>query len=315
MKYVRLYGSDHKRTEGQFAIAWNELQEGLPKGTEGSFLLGVSENKLLLDGIPLETGQAERSFAQLLTTAGLASIHFSNQVTKEEFAQLVKAFALGGSRAQDVVKEIKNTFGDSKTASIRINEVRFVAADPSTGEVSIAAQIAAQSLGPEFKQWLNDPQKLLQLIAAAEGAQSGGAPGGAPVGSVPNGPSSGTGEGTGGAPGGAWAGGVVPLQEEEVIQTIRLLTRFGEVGGDPSVDPESLQKELSAVDANTKVNLQQLLGSLAAQASVEQTDNTPLLMKAAEHMAIRFAMERFQKGDIKVNAVHQMLEHLSLIHI
>ena len=311
MKYVRLYGSDHKRTEGQFAIAWNELQEGLPKGTEGSFLLGVSENKLLLDGMPLETGQAERSFAQLLTTAGLASIHFSNQVTKEEFAQLVKAFALGGSRAQDVVKEIKNTFGDSKTASIRINEVRFVAADPSTGEVSIAAQIAAQSLGPEFKQWLNDPQKLLQLIAAAEGAQSGGAPGGAPVGSVPHVPSSGTGEGTGAAPGGAWVGGVVPLQEEEVIQTIRLLTRFGEVGGDPGSDTTALQKELTTVDANTKVNLQQLLGSLAAQASVEQTDNTPLLMKAAEHMAIRFALERFQKGEVKVNAVHQMMEHMS----
>jgi len=312
VKYVRLYGSDHKRTEGQFAIAWNELQEGLPKGTEGSFLLGVSENKLLLDGMPLETGQAERSFAQLLTTAGLASIHFSNQVTKDEFAQLVRAFAMGGSRAQDVVKEIKNTFGDSKTASIRINEVRFVAADPSTGEVSIAAQIAAQSLGPEFKQWLNDPQKLLQLIAAAEGAQSGGAPGGAPVGSVPNTHGGTAREGTGAATtGGTWAGGVVPLQEEEVIQTIRLLTRFGEVGGDPSVDQESLKKELSTVDANTKVNLQQLLGSLAAQTSVEQTDNTPLLMKAAEHMAIRFALERFQKGEVKVNAVHQMMEHMS----
>ena len=49
-----------------------------------------------------------------------------------------------------------------------------MAADPLTGDVSIAAQIAAQTLGPEFKQWLNDPQKLLQLIAAAEGANSGG---------------------------------------------------------------------------------------------------------------------------------------------
>src|SRR5229473_6595095 len=244
VKYVRLYGLEHKRTEGQFTVAWNELQEGLPKGPDGSFLLGVSENKLLLDGTPLETGQAERSFAQLLTTAGLASIHFCNQVTKEEFVQLVRAFALGGSRAQDVVKEIKNTFGDSKTASIRINEVRFVAADPSTGEISIAAQIAAQTLGPEFKQWLNDPQKLLQLIAAAEGAKSGGAPGGAPVGSVPNTHGGKAGEGTGAATtGGTWAGGVVPLQEEEVIQTIRLLTRFGEVGGDPSVDQESLRKE------------------------------------------------------------------------
>ena len=313
MKYVRLYGLDHKRTEGQFASTWKELQDGLPKGNEGSFLLGVSENKLLMDGIPLETGQAERSFAQLLTTAGLASIHFSNQITKDEFTQLVRAFALGGAKAQDVVKEIKNTFGDSKSASIRINEVRFVAADPSTGEVSMAAQIAAQTLGPEFKQWLNDPQKLLQLIAAAEGAKSGGVPGGAPVGSVPNpGPAvEGGAPATGGTGGGTWAGGTVPLQEEEVIQTIRLLTRFGEVGGDPSADTEALQKELTTVDANTKVNLQQLLGSLAAQTSIEQTDNTPLLMKAAEHMAIRFALERFQKGEVKVNAVHQMMEHMS----
>ncbi len=312
MKYVRLYGLDHKRTEGQFAVAWNELQEGLPKGTEGSFLLGVSENKLLLDGTPLETGQAERSFAQLLTTAGLASIHFSNHVTKDEFVQLVRAFALGGSRAQDVVKEIKNTFGDSKSASIRINEVRFVAADPSTGEISIAAQIAAQTLGPEFKQWLNDPQKLLQLIAAAEGAKSGApgdAPGNVPVGSVPN--VRGTAGEVNAAGGGTWAGGVVPLQEDEVIQTIRLLTRFGEVGGDASADTSQLQKALSTVDSNTRVNLQQLLGNLAAQATTEQADNTPLLMKAAEHMAIRFALERFQKGEVKVNAVHQMLEHMS----
>jgi hypothetical protein len=313
VKYVRLYGLDHKRTEGQFTVTWKELQEGLPQGPDGSFLLGVSENKLLLDGTPLETGQAERSFAQLLTTAGLASIHFSNHITKDEFVQLVRAFAIGGSRAQDVVKEIKNTFGDSKSASIRINEVRFVAADPSTGEISIAAQIAAQTLGPEFKQWLNDPQKLLQLIAAAEGAKSGApgdAPGSVPVGSVPNVRGPGGDSGTA-ATGGTWAGGVVPLQEEEVIQTIRLLTRFGEVGGDANADPTLLQKELSAVDANTKVNLQQLLGSLAAQASTEQADNTPLLMKAAEHMAIRFALERFQKGEVKVNAVHQMMEHMS----
>src|SRR4029078_1406157 len=111
------------------------------------------------------------------------------QVTKDEFIQLVRAFAMGGSRAQDVVKEIKSTFGDTKRASIRINEVRFVAADPATGEISVAAQIAAQTLGPEFKEWLNDPQKLLQLIAAAEGSKSGGGPaepGTVPVGLVPS---------------------------------------------------------------------------------------------------------------------------------
>ena len=312
MKYVRLYGFEHKRTESQFETAWNELQQAVPKAGEQGFLLGVSGNQLLLDGIPLESGQAEKSFAQLLTTAGLASINFSTQVTIEDFARLVRAFAVGGSKAQDVAKQIKETLGDGRGTTIKINEVKFVAADPATGEVTIAAQIAAQTLGPEFKRWLNDPQKLLQLIAAAEGAKGGGGgePGGAPIGTVPTVRIGGGGSGTGGAGGtGVWDGKTVPLQEEEVVQAIRLLTRFGEVSTNPNVGPEDLQKELGSADPNTRVNLQQLLESLASNV---QTDNdTPLLMKAAEHMAIRFALERYQKGEVKVNAVHQMLEHMS----
>jgi len=349
-----MYGYDHKRTEAQFETTWNELQSSLPSG---GFLLGVSDNKLLLDGIPLESGQAEKSFATLLTTAGLASLHFSKEVTEEDFVRLVRAFTIAGSKATDVAKQIKEALGGSKQGSIKINEVKFIAADPLTGDVSIAAQIAAQTLGPEFKQWLNDPQKLLQLIAAAEGASSGGGKPSdgtpmVPLGSVPNiplgkesgggsgsatggggwfgggagggtgtggGPSAGGAVAQGGKPGGvgtgaaaapAWTGAVVPLQEREVIQAIRLLTRFGQVQQDPSVKEEELQKEISATDPNTRLNLQQLLGSLAARASGEGED-TPLLMKAAEHMAIRFALERYQKGEVKVNAVHQMMEHMS----
>jgi len=353
-----MYGYDHKRTEAQFETTWNELQQGLPTTGDAGFLLGVSDNKLLLDGIPLEAGNAERSFATLLTTAGLASLHFSKDVTIEDFTRLVRAFTVGGSKATDVAKQIKDALGAGKqNSTIKINEVKFVAADPLTGDVSIAAQIAAQTLGPEFKQWLNDPQKLLQLIAAAEGANSGGSGQGAPgvpmvpLGSVPNfgggggGSSAGNGGagfggpggvGTGGGGGGfagpgggggvpttgggsggvatgvapAWTGGMVPLQEQEVIQAIRLLTRFGQVQLDPTVKEQDLQKELKETDPNTRLNLQQLLGSLAARATEEQED-TPLLMKAAEHMAIRFALERYQKGEVKVNAVHQMMEHMS----
>jgi hypothetical protein len=316
-----MYGPDHKRTEAQFETAWNELQQGLPTAGEGGFLLGVSDNKLLLDGVPLEAGQTERSFGQLLSTAGLASLHFSKEVTIEDFARLVRAFTVAGSKAQDVAKQIKEALNsESKNSTIKINEVKFVAADPLTGDISVAAQIAAQTLGPEFKQWLNDPQKLLQLIAAAEGANAGGGGqgggAGVPFGSVPTGPGhwvagAATPAGaaaTGTAP--AWEGGVVPLQEAEVVQAIRLLTRFGQVQGDPNASPEMLQKELTETDPNTRLNLQQLLGSLAAKATTEQQD-TPLLMKAAEHMAIRFALERYQKGDVKVNAVHQMMEHMS----
>src|SRR3954467_7457999 len=346
IKYARMYGYEHKRTAAQFETTWNELQNALPAGGEGGFLLGVSDNRLLLDGIPLESGQAEKSFATLLTTAGLASLHFSKDVTEEDFVRLVRAFTVAGSKAQDVSKQIKEALGAGRPGStIKINEVKFVAADPLTGDVSIAAQIAAQTLGPEFKAWLNDPQKLLQLIAAAEGAKSGSGESGSgvpmvPLGSVPNiaiGNGSGTpgtygsgvaGTGTvsttgagaaaaapataaGAAAAPAWAVGMVPLQEAEVIQAIRLLTRFGQVQDDPDVREEDLQKELTQVDPNTRLNLQQLLGSLASQASTAAEDDTPLLMKAAEHMAIRFALERFQKGEVKVNAVHQMMEHMS----
>jgi hypothetical protein len=322
IKYARMYGFEHKRTEAQFEVAWNELQQGLPSGGDGGFLLGVSDNKLLLDGIPLEAGQAEKSFAQLLTAAGLASLHFSKGVTIEDFTRLVRAFALAGSKATDVTKQIKDALSGGRPggSTIKINEVKFVAADPLTGDVSVAAQIAAQTLGPEFKQWLNDPQKLLQLIAAAEGASSGNGGGqGAPtdgtpmvpLGSAPNmprGAAVSTGGGMGAGP--AWEGGVVPLQEVEVLQAIRLLTRFGQVQGDPLAGTDDLQREVAETDPNTRMNLQQLLGSLAAKATSEQED-TPLLMKAAEHMAIRFALERYQKGEIKVNAVHQMMEHMS----
>ena len=133
VKYTRLYGFDHKRTEGQFDVAWNELQHGLPATGDSGFLLGCSDNKLLLDGTPLEAGQAEKSFAQLLTTAGLASIHFSQNVTKNDFTRLVKAFTSGGSKAQDVAQQVKEALGEGSGGSIKINEVRFVAADPTTG--------------------------------------------------------------------------------------------------------------------------------------------------------------------------------------
>lgn len=275
---------------------------------------------MLLDGIPLEVGQAERSFAQLLTAAGLSSIMFSSKVTLDDFTRLVRAFAMGGSKAQDFAKQLKETLGDNKDSSIRINEVKFVAADPTTGEYSMAAQLAAQALGPEFKQWLNDPQKLLQLIAAAQGASAGGAsvPGGAPLGSVPSIPIPGgvTAAGGTGAPGPltAWTGGVVALQEEEVIQTIRLLTHFGQAMQDPNSSKENLAVELGKAPEGAKVNLAQLLEGLAAQTlqnNNNETNDTPLLMKAAESMAIKFALDRYSKGEVKVNAVHDMMEHMS----
>ena len=57
------------------------------------------------------------------------------------------------------------------------------------------------------------------------------------------------------------------MQEEEVIQTIRLLTHFGQTMQDPNASPENLQVELGKAPEGAKVNLAQLLESLAKQAS------------------------------------------------
>jgi len=294
VKYVRLYGFDHKRTEDQFQVAWSELRAALPASGNAGFLLGVSGMKLLVDGVPLETGQAERGFAQLLTAAGLTSIHFSARVTTEDFTRLIRAFAAGGSKAQAVAEQVKAALGDGSSGNIKINQIKFVAADPMGGEMPLAAQMAAQNLGPEFKEWLQNPQKLLQLMAAAEGAKAG-AHSGAAVQSAAQ----------------ATAPAYAPLQDEEVVQGIRLLTKFGQIveAGEAEPDPKSI--ELDQTPDNVKARLQQLLENIATDAPGASHDDAPLLMKAAEQLAIKYALERYERGEVRVNAVHEMMERMS----
>jgi hypothetical protein len=83
---------------------------------------------------------------------------------------------------------------------------------------------------------------------------------------------------------------------------------------DPNASAENLKVELGKAPEGAKVNLAQLLESLATQASQNNpsdSNDTPLLMKAAESMAIKFALDRYQRGEVKVNAVHDMMEHMS----
>ena len=301
---MRLYGSDHQRTRAQFSVTWKELQEAV-KVHKSTLVLGISDNRLLLDGIPIDTGQAERSFAQLLTAAGLASIQFATDVTEDEFVMLVKAFSFHGSNVKDFAQQIKTAFAGNK-GTIRINEVKFVAADAATASVTAAAQIAVQSLGPEFKEWLHDPHKLIQLIAAAEGSKSG-APG------VPMQPGVPAAGGTS-VPSASGTQPALeeqsPLNDKEIVQALRLLTKFGELGADPSPKPELIGLELHHSEAKIRSNVVALLEQRSGSNSDQELDQ-PLLMKAAERMAIRYALDRFDRGEVKVNAVHQLLEEMS----
>ncbi|MCU1318142.1 MAG: hypothetical protein JWN63_3464, partial [Candidatus Acidoferrum typicum] len=186
LKFARLYGYEHARTIEQLQTAWQELRTAIPMGTDSGLLLGATNSQLLLDGVPLEGSPAEKQFAQLLSAAGLASVQFFASVTEEEIGRFVRAFPTGKAKPAELALQLKAALVGAQ--GIHINEIYFVATDARLKDASIAAQIAAASLGgdqDEFRQWLNDPQKLLELIAAAQGSKSGGVSGPGPGGPVP----------------------------------------------------------------------------------------------------------------------------------
>src|SRR5580693_2592485 len=177
LKFARLYGFEHARTIEQLDIAWRELREAIPTGTDNGLMLGATGSQLLLDGVPLEGAPVEKQFAQLLSAAGLASIQFFPSVTQEEIGRFARAFPTGKAKPTELARQLKATLTGAQ--GIRLNEICFVATDSRLKDASVAAQLAAASLGDQddFKKWLNDPQKLLELIAAAQGSRGSGAVG------------------------------------------------------------------------------------------------------------------------------------------
>jgi len=378
LKFARLYGYEHSRTTEQLEIAWRELRMAIPMGTDAGLLLGATGAQLLLDGVPLEGSPAEKQFAQLLSAAGLASIQFFPSVTQEELGRFARAFPTGKAKPIELAQQLKAALVGAQ--GIRLNEVCFVATDSRLKDASVAAQLAAASLGEdhdEFKKWLNDPQKLLELIAAAQGSKGGGGaagtgtgigPGtgigtgtgyGTESGTVPGtgigspaaggvatgtgnaggsaysgefiptgagvagpgggfpGPASGPGPGgigTGGTGSGPWRGsghGGGP-SEDEIYGILGALTSFGTIGaGQGGVAAAgAFQEQMTQLPGTAQETLKRAIAGLAAQAQEGQTDES-VLVKLAEHLAIKFALERFESGEIKVNAVRQMLDRMN----
>ena len=385
LKFARLYGYEHARTIEQLQTAWQELRAAIPLGTEAGLLLGATNSQLLLDGVPLEGSPAEKQFAQLLSAAGLASIQFFSSVTEEEIGRFTRAFPTGKAKPAELALQLKDALTGAQ--GIRINEICFVATDSRLKEASMAAQLAAASLGgeqDEFKKWLNDPQKLLELIAAAQGSKGGGVAGTGTGGPAPAGVSGeagssggglGTGSGSGsgigpgleggpsgrgggagpdgigagqtavpvgsfwtsggngsvqmsdvvvglagGAPG-ALGGGSGPGKggigrgeptEEEVYKILGALTSFGSVGtGHGGVAAAGVfQEQMAELPGRAQDLLKQALAGLAAQAPSTKPDDS-VIVQLAEHLAIRFALERFERGEVKVNAVRQMLDRMN----
>jgi hypothetical protein len=391
LKFARLYEFGHVRTAAQFETTWKELRAALDEAGEAGLLLGASGAQILLDGVPLGAAAAERSFAQLLSASGIASIHFASSLSQAQFARFVRAFPSGNAKPQSLAEQLKQALAGE--TSIKVNEIRYVAEDSSVAGVKIAANLTAKVLGAQgdkFKDFLEDPNRLLQIILAAEGSRGGGGsgpggggPGFGGGGGVPGGgglPGGGGGGGAGngpgrpganlweagggggaangsaasggsGAPSGTSAsafpvlssaaaalGGGSPLQpsgkwltasallhsgggsgsaeftvqEEEVRSMLSLFAQLGRARKDASggMDAATFQSRLSAMPVRSQVTLQQALAGLAAQAPTEKPDQ-PMLLKLAEHVAIRFALDSYEKGELRVNAVKQLLDRMN----
>src|ERR1700689_1206234 len=178
LKFARMYDFGHPRTVKQFETGWSELRTALGSGSENEagVLLGVSGDQLLLDGTPLETAAAEKSFAKMLSSAGIASIHFSPKETQGSLARFVRGFPTGtGAKPIQLAEQLKAPL--QGVPDVHLNDVCFVPADSAVARSTVAAQLAAHTFGLDSEksdQLFNDPQKLLQLIIAAEGTKGAG---------------------------------------------------------------------------------------------------------------------------------------------
>ena len=231
----------------------------------------------------------------------------------------------------------------------------------------MAAQLTVKTLGADadmVQDWFRSPEKMIQLIAAAEGvARRAGRD-----------PAAGTGTGSGtgisglgrqwttGAVGwfrrrpgcGSWirsrrarrrriGGRVEPARlraasqsakricrrlaaaatianalpqfgEAEMQSLLRLLAQFGEAAhGNESRSADPIRwlgsMNLAALPQNAQVTLRQALATVAAKTPSAKVDEA-MLLRLAEDLAIRFALDRFQRGEVRVNAVRQMLDKM-----
>ncbi len=193
----------------------------------------------------------------------------------------------------------------------------------------------------QFKEWLRDPKKLLELIAAAEGRESAGEPG---AGSGPAGAGAGRGpanlhsvgraaapkrlfeRGTGHGNDSASSRGLMvapkgalnqhesaAASDEEIYGILSALTSFGQIGagGTGGMSAAGMfHEQMSQLPGGAQDTLKRAIAGLAAQASDAKPDEH-VLVQLAEHLAIRYALERYERGDMQVNAVRQMLDRMN----
>jgi len=97
-----------------------------------------------------------------------------------------------------------------------------------------------------------------------------------------------------------------------MYRILQALTTFGKLGTgeNPAGAVVEFQTQVAQMPVRAQDTLRQALAGIAEQGKGKKFDQA-VLVQLAEHLSIRFAMERFERGEVKVNAVRQMLDRMN----
>ncbi len=103
--------------------------------------------------------------------------------------------------------------------------------------------------------------------------------------------------------------GLIALHQDELQGILKMLRHVARLGndGDPDTASMAFQSRVASLPQRARFTLTQALAGIAAKAPANAPDQSTLL-RLAEHVAIRFALESYQRGDVKVDAVREMLD-------
>ncbi|HLW42916.1 MAG TPA: hypothetical protein VKS00_00435, partial [Candidatus Acidoferrales bacterium] len=303
MKFARLYGLHHARTTAQMEYAWNDLYAALDAAGPSGILLGVSGAELLIDGTLVESTAAEHSLAQLLTKANIASIGFTPGLSRDSFSLFIKTFSAASLKPSHLAKRLKSALGDSSESGIRVNQLRFIAREAELPASAVAARISGNHAeGPH--DWLHDSGKLVELIAAAEhsgdGSSSGYHFGEELVGTAHLSESSSL---------------AYTHSEEEMRTLLQFAANLGKAAHKSkhpgAADASEWKQGIANLPASSRTALREAIAEMHAAQPSQKLDAAAVL-RLAEGLAVRYALEGFQRGNLKVSAVRPLLETLAV---
>lgn len=298
LKFARLYGLHHARTTAQMEYAWNDLYAALDAAGPTGVLLGVSGTELLIDGVLVESTATEHSLAQLLTKANIASIGFTPGLTRGSFALFVKTFSVASLKPSHLAKRLKSALGDGSESGIRVNQLRFIAREAELPASAVAARISGNH-AEDPHDWLRDSGKLVELIAAVE--HSG------------NGSSSGYhfGEELLGTAHLAESSSLAYTHsEQEMRSLLQFAANLGKAAHKPKhpgADASEWKQRIANLPVSSRAALREAIAEMHAAQPSQKLDVAGIL-HLAEGLAVRYALESFERGNLKVNAVRPLLE-------